>query len=64
LKVDWVAVGVVSTLVVSVWNSLHIKKIHVIINSRMSQLLKKTDVDSREEGRLEGIAEEKERPHG
>lgn len=58
MKVDWVAMGVVSTFLVSVWNHYHIKRIHVIINSRMTQLLGRTSQDSRAQGRVEGIAEE------
>ena len=47
------------TLLVGIYNSLHIKRIHVIINSRMTQLLGKTDTASRAAGKAEGIAEQK-----
>jgi hypothetical protein len=52
-----IAIPAIISAVASLVNSLHIRKLHVIVNSRLTQLLELTAIASK----AEGVKEEKEK---
>lgn len=55
-----IAAAAAGALVVSVYNAIKINEVHVIVNSRLSELLVITKEAANAEGRLQGRALEKE----
>lgn len=54
-----IAVAAVGGLFVSIWNANQIGGVHILINSRMSELLALTQAASRAEGLKEGRDEKR-----
>lgn len=49
-----IALAALGALAVSIWNSTKIKEVHVLINSRLTELLELTKTSSKAEGVKEG----------
>ena len=55
---EWVlAVCAVGAFFVSLWNTYRIRELHVVVNSRLTQLLAVTAAASKAEGHLQGLVE-------
>lgn len=55
-----VALAAVGALMVSIYNATQINNVHILMNSRLSELLELTKEAANAEGRLEGRALQKE----
>lgn len=56
---DWiVALCAAGALMVSLWNMRKIQELHIIVNSRLTELLKITAISARAEGHLQGLVEQ------
>lgn len=55
---EWVvAIAAVGALGVSAWNTWRIQELHVLVNSRLTELLTITAAAARAEGHLQGVVE-------
>lgn len=56
-----VAISAVGALMVSIYNSTQIQEVHIMMNSRLSELLDLTRASSKAEGVKQGMQDEKDR---
>ncbi len=55
---DWIiATCAVGAFAISMWNTWRIRELHVVVNSRLTELLQVTALAARAEGHLQGVVD-------